>query len=143
MAGLPCNFQGTWKYFHRDLAHICTEIGEDLTIDMDIQGLVALDVHRAELTHAHLFETTVRALHHFRQQAQHHQARDTANPGVIQDAIGVYRRWCNMKTAAFPVAIAQDQHHGLLIPALSIAAYMQERRIMIQHDRLKHSQEID
>ena len=96
-----------------------------------IQGLVALDVHRAELTHAHLFEATVRALHHFREQAQHHQARDMANPGVIQDAIGIDCRWCNMKAAAFPVAVAQDKHHGLFIPALSIAPYMQKRRIMI------------
>ena len=91
---------------------------------MDIQRLLAGDVHPAAGSHAHRFKASLCAPHEFRDKPQHHQAGDFFDGDIVQQAIIQFGVRRDDKSAAFAWAVAERQHHRIEVPGFLVGLHV-------------------
>src|SRR6188474_1139673 len=103
---------------------------------MDIKRAVCCERKFFASAHAHLFEASMRALHHFGHDAKHHGAADVCDHCVMKNAIVNFCFGSNEEAATFTRTIAYHQIDNTLFPLLIISFDLHFDGIMIKDDGL-------
>src|SRR5215204_6149743 len=97
----PYYLQCTRHDFKTDFAKVCTWTRIDFTIGMNVKWTICGESEFFAGTHADLFEATMRALHHFGHDAEHHESADIGDHGVVKNAIIYFCFGSYQETATF------------------------------------------
>jgi hypothetical protein len=96
----------------------------------------------AEVTHSNRLEPAVGAIHHFRDQAEHHRAGHVLNNHVVKKTIVEDSIRGDIEAAAFPGSVAGDEHDDILIDLFLVRNNPHSGRVVVEKNRFYHRPEI-
>lgn len=109
---------------------------------MDSYRLLRRQLQFAEVTHSNRLEPAVGAIHHFRDQAEHHRSGHVLDHRVVKKAIVEDSIRGDMEAAAFPGSVAGDEHEDILIDLFLVRNDLHSGRVVVEKDRFYHRPEI-